>query len=155
VLEPVRSLHKLCTDSAALFWAVVFTAVRFHPRHSHLYTPLYEPFRSLISNLLSSSAQNLKDLQALLIICEWPLEVGSHSDDPSLMHSGFLINAALHMGLDKYKDEVLFGHRRGKQSLALYDPRYRRRTWLKIFQISTKYKLLIKALISSMLAKCS
>lgn len=146
MLEPVRSLQKLCTDSAALFWAIVFTAVRYHPRHSHLYTSLYEPFRSLILNLLSSSAQNLKDLQALLVICEWPLEVGSHSDDPSLMHSGFLVNAALHMGLDKYTDEVLFGHRRDKQSLALYDPKYRWRTWLKVFQISTKYKFLIRLL---------
>ena len=155
MLEPVRSLHKLCTDSAALFWAIVFTAARYHPRHSHLYTSLYRPFRSLISDLLSSSAQNLKDLQALLIVCEWPLEVGAHSDDPSLMHSGFLVHAALHLGLDKHEDEVLFGHRRAKQSLALYDRKYRWRTWLKIFQISTKYELLSRPVTSSTTAKCA
>ena len=140
ILEPVRSLQKLYKDSLVLFWAIAFTTSRHHPRHFHLYKKLREPFQSLISALLSSPVQALKDVQALLIICQWPLAVESQSEDPSWMHSGFAINAALHMGLDKIEDEVLFGHRRAKQSLGFYDPKYRRRTWLKAFQISTQYE---------------
>lgn len=98
-----------------------------------------EPFRLLISNLLSSAVQALKDLQALLIVCQWPVEVGTGSEDPSWMHSGFVVNAAMNMGLDKSEDEVLFGYRRAKNSLGFHDLKYRRRTWMKIFQISTQY----------------
>jgi hypothetical protein len=50
-----------------------------------------------------------------------------------------VVNSALHMGLDKFEDEVLFGHRRAKHSLSSSDPRYRRMTWMKCFQISTQY----------------
>lgn len=138
VLEPVHSFHVLYKESPSLFWAIAFTPSRHHPKHSHLYVRLREPFRLLISTLLSSPVQALKDLQALLIICQWPFEVGSQSEDPSCMHMGFVVMAALHLGLDKFEDEVLFGHRRAKQSLSLYDPKYRRWTWMKIFQISTQ-----------------
>ena len=71
------------------------------------------------------------------------------------MHSGFIMHAALHLGLDKHEDEVLFGHRRAKQSLALYNRRYRWRTWLKVFQISTKYDPLGRIMIASTAAKGS
>jgi hypothetical protein len=139
ILEPVGSLEKLHKDSPALFWAIPFTTSLHHPRHSHLYTQMREPFRLLISTLFTSPVQALKDLQALLIICQWPFEVGYQSEDPSLMHSGFVVNAALHMGLDKIEDEVLFGHRRAKHSLEYYGLKYLRRTWMKIFEISTQY----------------
>lgn len=93
---------------------------------------------AVVSNLLISPVQALKDLQALLIICQWPLEVETHAEDPSWMLVGFVMNAALHMGLDKSEDEVLFGHRRAKHSLDLYDPNCRRRTWMKVFETSTQ-----------------
>ena len=140
ILEPVRSLQKLYEDSSALFWAIAFTTSRHHPQHSALYTKLREPLQLLISSLLMSPVQALKDIQALLIICQWPLEVRTHSEDPSWMLTGFVVNAALHMGLDKFEDEVLFGHRRAKYSLSFYDPKFRRRTWMKAFQISTQYE---------------
>lgn len=139
-MEPVRSFQKLYEDSSALFWAIAFTASRHHPQHSDLYAKLREPFQLLISSLLSSPVQALTDLQALLIVCQWPLGVRSHSEDPSWMLTGFVVNAALHMGLDKSGDEVLFGYRRAKHSLSFYDSKYRRRTWMKAFQISTQYE---------------
>ncbi|KAF2662881.1 hypothetical protein K491DRAFT_672723 [Lophiostoma macrostomum CBS 122681] len=137
-MEPVSSLEILYKDSTALFWAIAFTASRHHPRHSSLYHGLREPFQILLLNLFSTPVQSLKDLQALLIVCQWPFEVERHSEDPSWQHIGAVVNAALHMGLDKPKNEVLFGSRRANRSINLYDPKYRRRTWMKVFETSTQ-----------------
>jgi len=54
------------------------------------------------------------------------------------MYCGIAVNAALYLGLDKMEDEVLFGYRKAKYSLSNSDPKYRRMTWLKCFQISTQ-----------------
>ncbi|KAF1998843.1 hypothetical protein P154DRAFT_621331 [Amniculicola lignicola CBS 123094] len=138
ILEPVESLEKLHHDSSALFWAVAFTASRHHPRHSKLYAQLREPVQEIISGLLRTPVPALKDFQALLIVCYWPLEVAAHSQDPSWMLAGFVVNAALHMGLDKAKDEGLFSHSRAQNSRDVFDRKYRRRTWMKTFQLSTQ-----------------
>jgi hypothetical protein len=82
--------------------------------------------------------QNLKDLQALLMICQWPLELRAQSDDPGWMHVGFVVNAPLYMGLDKVQTEVLMNHHPENISSGLQSAKYRRRTWLKVFQISTQ-----------------
>ena len=141
ILEPVVSLKELYEESRTLFWAIAITSCRHQSQHFGLYNRLCDPFRSLLSNLLITTVQRLKDLQALLLICQWPLDAETGTEDPSWMLVGFVMNAALHMGLDKNDDEVLFGYRRAKYSLQFYDVRCRRRTWIQIFQISTQYEL--------------
>ena len=99
---------------------------------------LFQPFEHLIANLLLRGLQNLKDLQGLLMICQWPLELRTRSDDPSWMYIGFTINSALHMGLEKVEIEVLTNHHSEDMLPNLQSAKYRRRTWLKIFQISSQ-----------------
>ncbi|OAL47241.1 hypothetical protein IQ07DRAFT_134475 [Pyrenochaeta sp. DS3sAY3a] len=131
-LEPITSLESLNKDSPALFWAIVISTCRFHPRYAYLHAQLLEPFEQVLARLLLAGLQNLKDLQALLMICQWPLELRNRADDPGWMYIGFIVNAALHMGLDKFQTEVLLNQHSEDGS-----SKYRRRTWLKVFQISS------------------
>ncbi|PVI01779.1 hypothetical protein DM02DRAFT_704147 [Periconia macrospinosa] len=138
ILEPITSFAELYKDSPVLFWAIAITTCRFHPRHFYLHALLLRPFEQLFASLLLRVPQRLKDLQALLMICQWPLELRARSDDDlGWMYIGFVVNAALHMGLDKVKTEVLMNHNLEDNPSSIDFARYRRRTWMKIFQIST------------------
>lgn len=138
IIEPVTSLQDLNSSSPALFWSIVLTASRHHPHHAAVYEQLKDPFQRLLGHTLSIPLNILSDLQAVLITCHWPLEIKSQTEDPSWMHAGMAINAALQMGLDKFEDEVLFGHRRAKHSLTRFGQKYRMMTWMKCFQIGTQ-----------------
>jgi hypothetical protein len=83
----------------------------------------------------------LEDLQALLMTCQWPLEVETQTEDPSWMLIGFAINAAQHMGLDKAEDDNILGQHNVGHPLQIYNSIYRRRTWMQAFQISTQMNL--------------
>lgn len=72
------------------------------------------------------------------MICQWPLELRAQSDDPGWMYVGFVVNAALHMGLDKVQTEVLMIHNPEDIPSSFQSAIYCRRTWLKVFQISTQ-----------------
>jgi hypothetical protein len=111
ILEPVISLQKLYEQSPVLFWALALTASRHHPHHSQLYEQMREPYHNLFSGMISRPIHALKDLHALLTLCHWPFEVEAQVDDPSWSYTGMAVNAALNMGLDKFEDEILFGHR--------------------------------------------
>lgn len=138
IIEPVTSLQDLYSSSPALFWSIVLTASRHHPHYAVVYEQLKDPFRRLIGRTLSSPLNILSDLQAVLITCHWPLEIKLQTEDPSCMHSGMAINAALQMGLDKSEDEVLFGYRRARYSLKNFSQKYSVMTWMKCFQIGTQ-----------------
>jgi hypothetical protein len=138
ILEPVKSLESLFSDSPVLFWSIIYTASLHCPNHSINVSAIREPFRSLLTGILCRPILSLKDLHALLVMCHWPFEVQSQADDPTWMYCGMAVNTALYMGLDKIDDEMFFGHSRVKQSYVFSDPRYRRMTWLKCFQINTQ-----------------
>ncbi|KAF2492110.1 hypothetical protein BU16DRAFT_564574 [Lophium mytilinum] len=136
IFEPVTSLEELYTSAPALFWGIVLSASLHHPEHWKVHDQLRDAYQSLLEKISSRPIQIFAELQALILICYWPLEIVSQSEDPSWGHSGLVINTALHMGLDKFQDEVLFGHRKAKFTLRFVRPRNRMMTWMKCFQIS-------------------
>lgn len=81
--------------------AIALTSTRHHPKNFGFYAQLRHSFRLVLSRLLVSPIKTLKNLQSLLMICQWPLDVETQVEDPSWMHIGFTVNAAWHMGLDK------------------------------------------------------
>jgi hypothetical protein len=93
----------------------------------------------MLSNLLSSPIKALKDLQASLTVWQSPIEVQTQAEDPSWMHTGFTINAALHMGLDKFEEENLFRQNDAGHAVRPETSTYRRRTWLQAFIVATQY----------------
>jgi hypothetical protein len=125
--------------SPALFWAIALTSTRHHAKNNGLYIQLRHAFRSILSNLVIAPIKTLEDLQALLMVCQWPLEVETQTEDPSWMLIGLAINAAQHMGLDKAEDEHILHQHANGGPLELYNSVYRRKTWMQAFQISTQY----------------
>jgi hypothetical protein len=136
IFEPITSLKELYTTAPALFWGVTITASRYHPHHSDVYGRLIDSYQRLHEQTICRPVQVFAEVQALLLLCYWPLALLSQSEDPTWMHCGLVTNTALSMGLDKFNDEVLFGHRKSKHSLQHVNPRNRMMTWMKCFQVS-------------------
>ncbi|KAL2352407.1 hypothetical protein BJ546DRAFT_987614, partial [Cryomyces antarcticus] len=83
ILEPIASPQELFGKSDLLFWTVVLTASRHHPQHSPLYEQMLQPFLDMFCGTFRCSIQYLESLQAVLVICCWPIEVIAQSDDPT------------------------------------------------------------------------
>jgi hypothetical protein len=99
---------------------------------------MHVQYQKYFGEILTRPIQSMKDLHALLLICHWPFEVETQQEDPSWIHCGVAINAALYMGLNHPEDENLFGARLAKHSLQISTLKCRRMTWMKCFQISTQ-----------------
>lgn len=138
MLETVTNFTELYSASSILFWAIILVAARHHPIHSTVHPKIHEPYRKMFGEFLTRPVHSLKDLHALLLLCQWPFEVESQQEDPSWIHCGMAINTALYMGLNRLKDENLFGARLSKHSLQISNLKCRRMTWMKCYQLGTQ-----------------
>lgn len=122
-----------CDSCPLLFWAVMTIAAKESNQYNHLYPTLSSAVEGLASTVCPPSNTSLYQIQALLLLCYWPLPFGASSNDYSWSYCGLAINYAFLQSL----------HRPSNISDFAYDTTFdqatvneRRKTWLACFIVS-------------------
>jgi hypothetical protein len=87
-----------------LFWTmVVVVASRLAgTRYANLFGLLEVPFRQMLQREILNVPLPLHRIQAILILCVWPLPVDTQPRDPSWLYCGIAIQASRFMSIDRY-----------------------------------------------------
>ncbi|KAL2443702.1 hypothetical protein ABEF95_010789 [Exophiala dermatitidis] len=112
-----------------LFWTVLVTALRSKPEHQPLYSTIAETVAAMAYDTVQPAAASFQAMQALLLLCQWPLPFGK-SQDPSHSFVALATNIGLRMGLHRPRHAGDFA------ADASIDPEteiLRRKTWAVCF----------------------
>ncbi|KAH6953492.1 hypothetical protein DER45DRAFT_575950 [Fusarium avenaceum] len=122
-----------------LFWTIVAIVLcRLPEQHNiALFQLLQSPYERLIQETLIDAPLPLFKVQALLLLCNWPLPTEKQWKDPSWLYCGVAIQAARYLSLDRQQTipslRVI-----GVTSGSI---RSRINTWLVCFKVSTSLSL--------------
>jgi hypothetical protein len=94
-------VQKLVDDSQLLFWTILLVSSQWHPSLSYLYGSLAAPHEDLFFPVLHSAILSIETLQAILMLCCWPVPKIREILDPSWNYSGLAMNAGMQMGLHR------------------------------------------------------
>ena len=140
IFEASPSIDVLYRNSPLLFWTIILVACRYHPSYGLDSTMLNTPYKELLGSNLVQTISTVQSIQALIIICMWPIPTLRYSDDPSWNLCGIAMNAAMQLGLHKPEHvQVLYGF--GSSNVVKTSIRTRTLTWLALFQTCTWYLL--------------
>lgn len=118
-----------------LFWTIVTIVLcRLPEQHNiALFQLLRSPYERLTQETLIDAPLPLFKVQALLLLCNWPLPTEKQWKDPSWLYCGVAIQAARYLSLDRQQTipslRVI-----GVTSGSI---RSRINTWLVCFKVST------------------
>ncbi|KAF8850816.1 hypothetical protein BDZ45DRAFT_751319 [Acephala macrosclerotiorum] len=128
ILDASSSVAVLSQSSPILFWTIVMLSSRWHPSLHHHYNTLLDPYRILLGRTLVEQIFYLESIQALTLLCFWPLSVCRQVDDPSWNYCGIITHAARKMGLDKVRTNS-------------FDriSKIKRKTWIAIVQANCSH----------------
>ncbi|KAI0419601.1 hypothetical protein F5X98DRAFT_68100 [Xylaria grammica] len=90
-------------SSQLLFWTII-SIVSSHtlsPASQELFNQIAAPFLDMVRNEALQAPLPLQRIQALLLLCMWPMPVDSQPKDPSWLYSGITVNSALYLGLHR------------------------------------------------------
>ncbi|KAF4626825.1 hypothetical protein G7Y89_g11331 [Cudoniella acicularis] len=121
---PVRELYY---SFPILFWTIIIISSRWHPSLHNLYGCLIEPYRDLLAKTTIRPQKSVEFVQAIVLLCVWPLTVPRQSEDPSWNFCGLATNAGMRMALHRL---------RANEHLGLSEKAswIRRKTWLALVQ---------------------
>jgi transcriptional regulatory protein LEU3 len=85
--------------SRVLFWTVVYVGARKYPKDPTIVESLIKPLAELIWKSLSDPGHAIPTIQAVLILCLWPLPVDSTFKDQINAISGAAMQLAIQKGL--------------------------------------------------------
>lgn len=103
------------------------------PEHVTLASRLRTPYTKLVQEHILDPPLPLPTIQALLILCEWPLTVVTQPRDPTWLYCGTAIHAARYLSLDRQQTLPSL------RSLGVTpgDIQARINTWLGTFLVAT------------------
>jgi Fungal specific transcription factor domain len=143
ILDQVTSIEKLTSNSPILFWTILLVSCQWHPTLSYLYPSLAAPHEDLLYPVLHSAIWSIETLQALLILCCWPVPKIRQILDPSWNYSGLATNSAMQMGLHKPSSTYDWFQTGVPTTAQVEMPsetlRSRVLTWLSCFNINIQY----------------
>ncbi|KAH8883028.1 hypothetical protein GQ53DRAFT_830986 [Thozetella sp. PMI_491] len=123
--------------SPLLFWSIVAATSKASPPHAHLYRQLLNPIRRMVMAAAYDTENILQQIQALLILCIWPLPYGATIDDPAWMYCGIITHKALRIGLHRLHTKHEFEHTyRPRAARDRELERVRRNTWAACFIVN-------------------
>ncbi|KAI1505952.1 hypothetical protein F5X99DRAFT_415629 [Biscogniauxia marginata] len=102
ILGPI-SIDTIYRTSPFLFWTIIVVVASHSsvPSDEGLFGRIEAPYQEMLKNEVLKAPLPLQSIQALLILCMWPLPVVTQSKDPSWLYCGVAVNAALYMGLHR------------------------------------------------------
>ncbi|CRG88465.1 Putative transcription factor SEF1 [Talaromyces islandicus] len=117
---------------------MVTIASKTTKEYPSLYLGLSSTIPKLIEKFLHSNGKELWMIQALLLLCCWPLPFGPKSADPSLSYSGLATSSALEIGLHRYKFPSDFKYDEPYDEGTAF---MQKKTWLACFIVSQHTEL--------------
>lgn len=118
-----------------LFWTIIII-VAWHvggEGHSDVLQQFRQPYETFLQRQMLDAPLPLYKIQALVLLCEWPLGVDTQTRDPSWLYCGVAIQAARFMSLDR-QQTIPSLRSLGVASGSLHA---RINTWLGCFYVST------------------
>jgi hypothetical protein len=115
-------------SSPLLLWAIVAISSRMMASRSHLWLQLVGPMTRLAGlSIMGSEKPSLFLVQALLLLCEWPLSFTSTIEDPSWTYCGAALSIAERIGLHQPANffETIYGSKSDEDVVTL-----RRKSWV-------------------------
>ena len=101
LLNPAKSSDDYYETSPLLFWIIIAVAARRYTTDSLLLSSISGPVTRLLWATLSEVPQSYIVVQAICLMCTWPLPFSSTSSDPTFMLSGLMMQIALQIGLHR------------------------------------------------------
>ena len=130
---------------------MILVAAQSHDRHSAIYDQVASAHDNLLSGIVHIAIQRVETVQALLLLCLWPVPKPRAAYDPSWNYIGLAIHAAAQLGChdplpatSAARDWMGFGSGAARD----VEPSIQASTWLACFRIGTAY-------VSLYLLKCS
>ncbi|MCJ1463102.1 hypothetical protein MMC07_001707 [Pseudocyphellaria aurata] len=101
ILDPTKSPDDYYQSSTLLFWMIVAVAARQYRVEPTLLTTIAGPVNRLLWTSLADVPQSHLVVQAMCLLCTWPLPFSSTSSDQTFMLSGLMTHIALQIGLHR------------------------------------------------------
>ncbi|KAF4978856.1 hypothetical protein FZEAL_4838 [Fusarium zealandicum] len=133
-------IGPLCTDQVYhtqpfLFWTILIIIAGHLPDQHYLELSrlLHAPYTRMLQEQVLDAPLPLYKIQALILLCHWPLPCEMQTRDPSWLHCGIAIQAARFMSLDRQQTIPSL------RSLGVASGNIQARinTWLGCFCVST------------------
>lgn len=129
-IEIEQSADAVYQASDILFWALVLVSARNHPLFNRQFPQLKSAFHGLLSEYIVRAIRCTYTVQALLLLCTWPMPVASQGDDPSWNYCSLAVSAVQQIGIH---EPVHIEGKRSAQSVPYL------KAWLGCFVVSTEY----------------
>ncbi|KAL8284517.1 hypothetical protein RB597_001947 [Gaeumannomyces tritici] len=100
----MRSMHR---SQPLLFWTIVLVVATHSPSPAFdgVLELLRRPYEAMLQRQVLQSPLPLHGIQALLLLCQWPLPCDKQSQDPSWLYCGLAVHGGRFMGLDRHHQE--------------------------------------------------
>lgn len=82
-----------------LFWIIIVTACRRYARGDEVYPFLIDAVKTEVWDSVSDPPLSLATINALLVLCAWPLPTIRFIKDPSAIYSSLLMNSCYLLGI--------------------------------------------------------
>ena len=99
ILDPTFTPDQYHEYSPVLFWAMIVTGSRRYSDDPTLIETIGPRIRHMVLESLANIPQYFQLIQAILILCMWPIPLETLFKDPSLVLSGAAMQLALQHGL--------------------------------------------------------
>lgn len=141
LLDPTKAPDDYYESSTLLFWIIVAVAARRYGTDPNLLSSISGPVNRLLWTTLADVPQNYMVVQAMCLLCTWPLPFSSTSSDPTFMLSGLMMHIALQIGLHRPSHAQDFT--KFKIELREEELKDRVRTWAACNIIAQRYAALL------------
>jgi hypothetical protein len=101
ILNTDMDLRSLYKSSPTLFWTIIIISVRWHPKLHGMTSLLTKPYNSLLGETLVGPITSIESIQAIVLICYWPLSIDKQLEDPSWNYCGLATHAATRLRLNR------------------------------------------------------
>lgn len=97
------SVEHIYRHQPLLFWTIIIvtTVHSADPHFAGVAERLQGPYLRMLQQRVLQSPLPLHQIQALLLLCHWPLPCDKQSKDPSWLYCGLAVNGARLLGLDR------------------------------------------------------
>ena len=135
ILPDIATFMEHVDQCPLLFWVVMVIALRSKPEHRNIYLAFSESVQAMAFDIAIPESHSLYSIQALLLLCCWPLPFGPTKNDPSHTFVSLATHNALRLGLHRPKHPSDFEYE------TVHDDNMtvlRRKCWIACFIINQK-----------------
>ena len=123
IFDPAITPNQRFLQSPLLFWAIVCTGARRYTKDPTIFARLSKQMVAFALSSLISSPRPVPSIQAIILLCAWPLPMNTIYKDPSHALAGAAMNMAIQNGLHVLCHELDFASRPTKQREEYISPK--------------------------------